>query len=274
MSNYIFSDILEIYNSSSSNEDALHKYHTIYEKRVFDYLKSKYLDYLRNWWKSYELPTVSINNCIVLYETRCHPNLEFIIYNLTYFARNWGLIIYCSNANYNFINNILKHNSIKAVLHIIREDEGGREVRNEYNEFTKSDEFWSSLPCNNILMCEMDAYLRKKIPHNVLSFDYICCLWPWYADLPGGGGISFRNVNAMKRICREYPELKIELFAQDSWAAEGCKRLNLSYNNSYLVEAAHHIIDPIGFHNWWTFINPRDLNKYFYIYDNYLTLEL
>jgi hypothetical protein len=274
MCDLIFLDILNIIESSTSRDDLLHKFHTIFEPRIYEYFKIKYLNYFRQWWANYELPLVSSDKCIVLYETRCHNSLEFLIYNLTYFARGWGLIIYCSKANYNFINNILKHNRYRAVLHIVREDEGGREVREEYNEFTKSAEFWNSLPCKNILMCEMDGYLKQKIPNNVIDFDYVCCGWPWRKDLPGGGGISFRKVSSMKRICKECPDLSKEIFAQDSWAAEGCNRLHLSYNNSYLVEANHRIVDPIGFHNWWTFINPTVLSEQKHIYDSYLTLEL
>lgn len=274
MSKEIFSDILKIAETATSQDELLHTYHTVYETRIFEYLKSKYLDYFRKWWENYELPLVSCEKCIVLYETRCHNSLEFLIYNLTYFARGWGLIIYCSKSNYNFIQDILKHNKYKAILHIVREEEGGREVREEYNEFTKREIFWNSLPCKNVLMCEMDGYLKQSLPNNIINFDYVCCLWPWKNDLAGGGGISVRRVSSMKRICKECPFLANEIFAQDSWAAEGCRRLNLSYNNSYLVEAAHSIINAIGFHNWWTFINPLTISKMQHVYDNYLTLEL
>jgi hypothetical protein len=274
MSESLFADSYAILNSSTSRDDVLHKYHILYEQRVFNILRERYLNILKEWWSQYKLPLISeTDKCIVLYETRCHLNLEFLIYNLTYFAKGWGLIIYCSKDNYNFINNILDHNKFRAILHIVREDEGGRNVRDEYNEFVKSSIFWNSLPCKYILMCEMDAYLRKCVPDDITTYDYICCNWPWHSDLPGGGGISIRNVSSMKRICNKYPTLSNDIFAQDSWAVEGCNHLNLSYNNTYLVEANHNIIDPIGLHNWWTFINPNE-PIFNHIYDNYLTLVL
>jgi hypothetical protein len=272
ISEYIFKDINKLIDSASSTDDLLHKMHTNYEQPIFDYLRSQHLNYFRKWWHSYILPSNTENN-IVIYETRCHPNLEFLIYNLTYFARNWGLIIYCSKANFNFINNILQHNKNNAVLNIIRDDEGGREVRNEYNEFVKSSKFWDSLNCKYILMCEMDTYLRKKVPNNILDYDYVCCKWPG-TTIPGGGGISFRKVSSMQKICKTYPNLSAEIFAQDYWASEGCIKLNLSYNNTYLVESDRTIIDPIGLHNWWTFIHIVNTESYYYIYDSYLTLEL
>ena len=274
MSKEIFADILKIAETVTTQDELLHKYHTIFETRIYEHLKSKYLEHLKQWWSNYELPLASCDKCIVLYETRCHTSLEFLIYNLTYFARGWGLIIYCSKSNYNFINDILKHNKYRAILQIVREDEGGREVREEYNEFTKREVFWNSLPCKYILMCEMDGYLKRVVPSNITDFDYVCCIWPWCLDLAGGGGISFRRVSSMKRICKEIPQLANEIFPQDGWVAEGCNRLNLSYNNSYLVEAHHGIIDPLGFHNWWTFINPFMLSEMEYIYDSYLTLDL
>jgi hypothetical protein len=275
ISESIFSDLNNILASSSSKEDLLHTFHIHYEKIVFDSLKTRYLQKLKKYWLDTTLPLISkTDRCIVIYETRCHPNLEFLIYNLTYFAKEWGLIIYCSKANYNFINDILQHNKFRAILYIVREDEGGKEVRNEYNEFVKSSIFWNSLPCSYIMMCEMDAYLRKPVPDDILLYDYVCCKWPWHSKLAGGGGISFRKVSSMKKICNQYPSLATDIFAQDCWAAEGCIYLNLIYNNTYLVEASHNIDDPIGLHNWWTFIDPVRLSSWMPVYDKYLTICL
>lgn len=269
----LFSNAINIYNTATSHADALHKFHTEYEQPIFNLLRSKYLDKLKRWWQTYILPLPS-DKSIVIYETRCHPNLEFLIYNLTYFARGWGLTIFCSDANYTFIKTILGNNSKNADLQVVRKDEGGKEVRDEYNKFTKSIEFWNLFRCSHVLMSEMDSYLRRPIPDTAINYDYICCYWPWHSSLSGGGGISIRNVNAMKSICNTYPTLTDEYFGQDNWAAEGVNRLHLSYNNSLLIEANHGIIDPIGFHNWWTFINPSELYRYYHIYDNYLRLEI
>lgn len=278
MAEIIFSNSYNLVNCSY--DERLHKFHTLYEQPIFDLLRTRYLQQLKSWWASYNLPIVSeTDKCIVIYETRCHLNLEFLIYNLTYFARGWGLIIYCSKHNYNFIVNILQQNRYRAILHIVRDDEGTKLVREDYNHFTKSHTFWNSLPCKYVLMCEMDAYLRKKIPDDITDFDYVCCKWPWHPDLSGGGGISIRKVSTMKKICDEYPNISTNIFAQDIWAANGCALLNLKYNNvnfnnTYFIESCHDIIDPIGFHNWWTFINPYKFYKYRDIYDKYLTLEI
>lgn len=269
----IFSDCLEIIQSATSSEDLLHKYHVHYQRKIFKYFNDRYLGELKAWWATYTLP-VETDRSIVLYETRCHENLEFLIYNLTYFARGWGLVIYCSKENHNYITNILKHNRFRATLHIVRDDEGGREVRDEYNEFVKSTVFWNSLPYKYVLMCEMDAYLRKSITNDIENYDYICAIWPWHPELSGGGGISIRNVKSMQKICEKFPALTAEIPAQDFWVAKGCSNLQMSYNNRYFVEADHYNDDPSGFHNWWTFISPEKLVKLYNIYEKYLTLEL
>jgi hypothetical protein len=270
----LFLDLLDIYSESKTPEEFLHKCHINYEQPVFDLLKHKYMDFFKKWWDTYTLPIISeTNKSIVIYETRCHINLEFLIYNLTYFARGWGLIIYCSKDSHRFICDILKHNRFRAILHIVRDDEGGKEVRDEYNNFVKSSIFWNSIPTEYVLMCETDTYLRKHIPDNITDYDYVCCKWGWHKDLAGGGGLSFRRVSSMKRICLEHPYLE-KIFAQDSWVAEGCKILNLSYNNTYFVESYHDIPDPIGFHQWWTFINPHTFKTYWKNYSIYLSLDI
>lgn len=272
---YIFSDCHNIIRSAISQEDLLDKYHRYYEKKIFSYFKDRYLGQLREWWATYTLPIISeTDRCIFLYEPRCHDSLEFLIYNLAYFARGWGLIIYCSKASHTHISNILKHNKFRAILHIVRDDEGGIEARDHYIGLVKSLDFWNSIPCKYLLMCEMDTYLRKSLPSDINKYDYICAKWPWHPHSPGGSGLSIRNVSSMKRICTELPDLHAVIFDQDSWAAEGCKRLNMTFNNSYFVEADHYNTEAVGFHNWWTFISPERLVQLANTYEKYLTLDL
>lgn len=275
MSQKLFANALQIAVTSKSEADRFHTYHNIYEQPIFDVLRSKYMDFFKTWWKSYELPLVSSDKCVVMYETRCHPNLEFLIYNLTYYAKGWGLIIYCSKANYTFICDILQHNRYRALLYIVRDDEGGKEVRDIYNDFIKRPVFWNSLPCKYMLLCEIDAYLRRPLPDDVLNYDYICSKWPWHRDLIGGGGISICTIEAMQRICNELPELADKIYSHDNWVAEAANQLNFKCNNTYFVEAAHfQNNNPIGLHNWWTFIIPHAIAELSHIYDNFLTLEL
>lgn len=269
----IFNDCYTILRSASSSEDILHKYHFHYQKKIFDYLRAKYLADLRAWWATYTLP-IATDRYIFFYEPRCHENLEFLIYNLTYFARGWGLIIYCSKENYDYITDILKHNKLRALLFIVRDNQGGPEARNDYNALLMSAEFWNSIPCKYILTGEMDTYLRKALPDDVVNYDYVCAKWPWHPDSPGGSGLSIRRVEAMKQICCEFPTLSTEIPHQDVWVSTGCSRLKLTYNNRYFVEADHHNKDPVGFHNWWTFFDPPKAYIFSDTFEHYLTLEI
>ena len=271
----ILSKSFEIYNSSKNHTEYLDACHRTFQQPIYDLLSAKYLDQLRAWWKTYRMPLVTeTNKGIVLYETRKNPNLEFFIYNLSYFAKGYGFVIFCSFANYSYITNILGENKYRCILHVIRDDEGGPSVREEYNAFVKSAEFWHVLPFDYVLMAEIDSYLRKPLPKNIETYDYVCCEWPWNKSMYGGGGLSFRKVATMKRIVQEFPNLCNETFPQDCWASAGSKNLEASYNNSYFVEANHSVLDPIGFHQWWTFINPSTLAQMLPVYEKYVTLEL
>jgi hypothetical protein len=264
-----------LYNNSKSHTEYLDACHRTFQQPIYDLLSSNYLEKLRAWWKTYTLPLATeTNKGIVLYETRKDPNLEFLMYNLAYFAKGYGLIIFCSFANHSYITNILGKNKYRCILHVVREDEGGVSVRETYNEFVKSAEFWHSLPFEYVLMAEIDSYLRKPLPKEIETYDYVCCEWPWNKSMCGGGGVSFRKVATMKRIVQEFPTLCTETFPQDCWASAGSKKLEASYNNSYFVEANHSVLDPIGFHQWWTFINPSNLPQMLPVYEKYVTLEL
>lgn len=271
----ILSKSFEIYNNSNNQTEYFDACHRTFQQPIYDLLSAKYLDQLRKWWIAYRVPLVTeTNKGIVLYETRKEPNLEFLIYNLAYFAKGYGFVIFCSFANYSYITNILGKNKYRCVLHVVRDDEGGASVREEYNAFVKSAEFWHALPFEYVLMAEIDSYLRKPLPTNIETYDYVCCEWPWNKSMYGGGGLTFRNVATMKRIVQEFPNLCNETFPQDCWASAGSKHIEASYNNSYFVEANHSVLDPIGFHQWWTFINPSTLAQMLPIYENYVTLEL
>ncbi len=231
------------------------------EKPIFQYLIDTYLPRLQKWWATYKLPLPSqTNKTIVIYETRVLPQLEFHILNTCYFAKGWSLVIYCSAANIQTVRNVLGHNRFRAILHEI---DTSANDRNAYIKLYKTLEFWDSIPGEYVLCAEIDSFLRRPLPcDKVEKNDYICSMWPWYADHPGGGGLSIRRVAAMKRICRECPEYA-ELYNDlDGWASHGVKKLGLLYDNSLFAEAAR-LADPYGLHQFWTFYSPDfDYSKY------------
>ena len=247
------------------------KNRTELEKPIFDYLRAQYLPFLQEWWKTYTLPTATAaTNSILMYETRQHENLEFLIYNSTYYCPNWTLTIYCTHQNYAYICDILAHNKDRATIHILTPKAGKyTEDRNAYNIFMKSAQLWASLPFEYVIIIEMDTYLLRHIPMP-LTADYYCAAWPWLSDVPGGSGISIRKVAVMREICEQLPTLADSVFQQDGWASEGIKELKKTYDNSLFLEAGI-VENPVGVHQWWTFIEPFE--EHIQYYARYLTLK-
>jgi hypothetical protein len=236
------------------------------EQPIFQHLIDTYLTRLKKWWANYKLPLTSkTNKTIVIYETRILPQLEFHILNTCYFAQGWSLLIYCSAANIGTIRDILGHNKFCAIIHQV---ESTNNDRITYNEFYKSRQFWDTIPGEYALCVEMDSYLRRRLPHDIIEkHDYICSAWPWHVDQPGGGGLSVKRVAAMKRICDELPDFAKMYPDLDGWASHGIKKLGLTYNNSLFTEAAR-LADPYGVHQFWTFYSPD------FDYSKYLELEI
>jgi len=242
----IFRDFSERLNEITSEQR--HQKRLILEKRIFTILKRKYLEPLSNFWDSYQVPKSS-DRCIVIVERRIHPNLEFIIKNAAYFARGWSIAIVCSDINIEYISKILKHNLDS--VHLIQMFEGNpdpAEGKNEYNYLLQSSEFYSALPSENLLLMEMDTYLRKPVPEEILKYAYVASPYMW-DKTTSGGGLSFRKRSAMLTVCSKYSQLSP---AQDMYACGGIKALGYSRPTfeeeiQYFCESCLYE-DPVGFH--------------------------
>ncbi len=246
------------------------------EKPIFDELRRKYLPFLRTWFANYTLPSYSDTpNILFIYETRCHANLEFILYSSAYFAQGWGLHIICSSSNKDFIVQLLGDKVSNVYIQILSDTVDGYVAnRNSYNEFLKSASFWNSFPESKqwILTVEVDSYLRKSIPiSEMLTYAYCASCWSW-KDGPGGGGITLRSIQAMKDICAQFPTLADEIWPQDCWASEGIHRLGFAYNSTFFMESCLQA-DAIGVHQWWTFCVPLDDERLWYL-NRYMELDI
>jgi hypothetical protein len=271
-------DSIEIFRDfpkrlDETTEEQRHQKRLILEKRIFTILKIKYLEPLSNFWNSYKVPKIS-DRCIVIIERRVHPNLEFIIKNAAYFARGWSIAIVCSDINIEYIRQILKHN--QDSVYLIQMFQGNLDPavgKNEYNYLLQSSEFFLALPSENLLLMEMDTYLRKPVPEEILKYDYVASPYKWNESL-SGGGLSFRKRTVMLDICLKYSELAP---GQDIYACNGIKALGYSRPSfqeeiQYFCESCLYK-DPVGFHQWWTFfILSEQENNHFY--KKYMTLEM
>lgn len=233
-----------------------HTLRTHLEVPIQERLRDRYLPALQTWWRDYVLPLVSeTERTIFLYETRQHPHIAFTILNACYYARGWSLTIYCTPNNLAFIREALGHNADRARICMIEADAGEYDAnRDAYNQFLKSEALWSDLwdtGIRYVLMMELDAYLRDFIPDGIEEFDYICSAWSWRPDEPGGGGISIRRVEKMLELCAVASDM--EFPHQDCWLSAAICKVGGIANNKLFVESQY-TPNPVGVHQWWSFI--------------------
>ena len=267
----VFHDFPEL--PSQLSKENLHKKRLVVEERIYSILKSKYMLTLKEFWSAYTVPRHS-DKCIVIVERRIHPNLEFILYNAAYFARGWSIAIVCSDLNIEYIKEILAHNL--GAVHLIQTFQGNPppEVgKNEYNYLLQDSAFYSALPSENLLMMEMDTYLRKPIPDTIFAYDYVAAPYAWDTNIYGGG-LSFRKRSKMLEICSKYD---LHQSAQDIYASKGMTIIGASVPSfeesfEYFCESCLYE-DPIGLHQWWTFFS-LNIQEDDYIYKCYMTLEI
>jgi hypothetical protein len=225
------------------------------EKPIFDLLKREYGATLKSFWDSYSVP-VEGPYAFVIYETRPHENLEFLIHNLAYFCRGWRGVLFHSKDNAQFVKDILGPNAERMTLQCIDDVCGDvQENRMKYNTFVKSKHMWETmrgLGIRKVLMAETDSYLRRPIqPKDIQDIDYACSSWAWNESGIGGGGLTVRSVDRMLDIIERCPELNV-IWAQDVWVAEGIQRVGGNVNNWMFAESILHS-NPFGVHQWWTF---------------------
>jgi hypothetical protein len=225
------------------------------EPLVFDILKEKYGRFLREHFETAKIPTTS-ENCILIIERRIHPNLEFLLHNAVYFAPGWSICFICSDVNLAYCQEISQsQKSNISFLPIFTGSPPREQARNEYSEVLKSTEFYERLPWKNVWICQIDSYFRRKIPTEVLEYEFFSAPASWEEELHCGG-MSFRNRDAMIRLTKEFKE---DIFSEDVYFSRGARALGLKVPPfetavTYIVESSLYE-DPIGVHQWWTFFS-------------------
>lgn len=251
----VFESIESSLSIFKSEDDYLHQKRLILDVFVFDALKRLYSSHFKEHWNTYTVPYIS-NKAIVIVERRCHPNLEFILHNVSYFAPGYAIHIFCSNANLSFIELVCGSQLNNIHIHPIFSNIGTPEDgKFEYNNILKTKAFWNIFKEEHILIIETDCYLLQHIPESIYEYDYIGSQWPWLDQSePGGGGLSYRKCSIMKQIC----ELDIisDKHLQDTFASAGIKILNGKYSHKFFTESLY-IENPIGVHQWWTHCRNR-----------------
>jgi hypothetical protein len=232
-----------------------------YDPAVFQILTQVYGPTLDAFWKTHT-PPLNSKKAFVIVERRCHPNLWFILRNIAYFGRDWSIYIFCSKQNASYIADILGDKLANVHLNILFTEvvDAATGVR-EYNELLKLREFWGRIDAENICTIEMDCYLRKTIPDELLQYDFVGTPWGWALHTPGGTGLTLRRRTAMLDVCN-HGDKKTAM--QDHFASEGM----FLREHSWLAAAPdgiqtfvenYYTEDPIGVHQWWTFFFNRFL---------------
>lgn len=262
----IFDEFLQ--TADEVNTDLRHQKRIRLEPLIFDILKKKYGAALDAFWET-QGPSLHPDKCILLIERRIHENLEFCMKNAAYFGRDWTLGIICSKANLEYIKTIVgKHLPNVVILPFFKDNPGRDQARQEYSQMLMDPSFYKSLPWKNIITMQTDSYFRKPIPPDVLNYDYIAAPASW--DMSSMvGGLSYRNRDAMIRICEEF---KDQIPSEDLFLDTGAKKLNLRRPSYYkameYVSESLLFDDPVALHQWWTFftMDMEDAQEFFHIF--------
>jgi hypothetical protein len=170
-----------------------------------DNLLSEYLSNFTEKTKDY-LPILkkdAVYNSIII-ENRIVINFEQILKNHIYFLNKnnkdikWGLQIFHSEGNENYIKNIVKDWDNVVLTKIDIEDIN----KETHTELLKTIEFWQMVEGEVILNFQIDSLLLRDNIDEFLGYDYIGAPWtkPKEGKFVGNGGLSIRN----KRKTIEY----------------------------------------------------------------------
>jgi hypothetical protein len=270
-------ETIHIFDEFSQSPDELtneqrHKKRMTLDPMIYDILKHKYAAKLDAFWKDHIVPK-DTDSYLVIVERRLHPNLAFLLYNAAYFARTWGIILICSDTNYEYCKTICgdKHVEIRPLFRGDPEPSVGKV---DYNELLKRHEFYESLPGEYHLFLEVDCYLRKHIPDEWKQYDLIAAPYEWNEEAVGGG-FCFRKKSASLQICQTS---KNDVWAADTFFYNGAKLLQLNIppfdiGITYVSESCIYE-DPIGVHQWWTFFFPNQIEDAEEIFHSLLSMDI
>lgn len=242
-----------------------HKKRMALEPLIYGILQRKYGAFLKRFWDSHTIPSTT-NKRIVIVERRIHPNLAFVLYNCAYYGSDWGITLLCSDSNLEYCKSIVGDKPTVTVTPIFTGVGSQEQGKQEYNQLLQTADFYRSFSEDTLCFVETDCYFRRKIPEWVLTYDLVACPYTWDEEV-AGGGLSFRNRQAMIEICETFP---IKLEAQDVYLWNGARELGMNLPQfqtaaDQLTESVFSL-NPFGTHQWWTFFFPKqlpDAERYF-----------
>ena len=223
-----------------------------YEPYWCNYLNQ--FDISNNYFNKISIDTDKF--CVIV-EPRIHANLILVIKNFMFLLqnKNWGLIIFHSSKNINYLKTNL--DGIKNIIFInVTED---NLTIGQYNQLFYSTKFWNILKsynCKYSLIFQTDTLLLNDNIDDFINYDYIGA--PWSKDLQwkknifenvhiGNGGLSLRNVDKMIKILETYPNNILMSSNEDCYFSYFC--LNEKYNIPSIEVAMKFSIETIYYEN-------------------------
>jgi len=249
-----------------------HKKRMALDPMIYDILKHKYGKKLEEFWNSHTVPNET-DSYLILVERRIHPNLAFVLQNAAYFARTWGIVLVCSDVNYEYCKTICGDKDVK-LLPLFQGNPEPLIGKTEYNTLLKSASFYSSLPGEHHLFLQVDTYLRKAVPEHWKEFDHLAAPYEW-DESSVGGGLSYRKKSSMITLCNTQTDTVCD---EDAYICEGVKALGMKMPPfedavTYISESCIYE-DPIGVHQWWTFFFPNQTEGAEEIFHSLLSLQI
>lgn len=192
----------------------------------------------------------------------------------------WKFVFFAGKNNIKCITEFVHSLKVEDVIEIKNLDKENLTIR-EYNLLLATNEFWSSLPYENVLIFQTDSVLLDNNLTKFLGYDYVGAPWrenlkwlktegisvkkiKWLKtpgiNIVGNGGLSLRRKSAMIRV------IKLVHYAgggEDIYFAIKCKHLlnipSPDFASTFSVES---VVDDNtkGYHKCWDYLG-KDMDK-------------
>lgn len=233
-------------------------------------------------------------NAVVVVDNR--PNIfSSIALNLTMMnvdQSQWSPVVVSNETHIGFYKRFLKGNNVQYItLESLPVKKFSIDI---YNDLLKSTQFWDLFKdYDRILFVQDDGMILKKGVEEFCKYDYVGAPWQkaWATENPnkfiyenvsnelvGNGGVSLRNVDAMRRLCVKYNHIskqlhydKLQQQPEDVFFSYCCKKEGLktpSYDiaQTFAVEQVYNT-EALGFHKPWPYHEVSVIQN---LFNNYL----
>jgi hypothetical protein len=218
------------------------------------FLIEKYLKSFTNKTENYSPVLPSETDYYAVYvEPRIDAKTLSIIKNHLYFLNEndsnikWGLQVFHGIDNQDFMYDILKDIKNVDFINIGVKDF----TKIEYNQYMKTNEFWSLVKGKKVLTFQLDTLLLRFGIDQFLEYDYIGAPWtkPKENKFIGNGGLSLRTKDVMLEISKKHKdyEPRWEDIFFVKWL-DGYNLPDIETAMKFSVENIFHP-NPLGLHN-------------------------